>query len=118
SRDISGLGDVATEARIIAEAAGRATIKYEDVDQAIKQHLIPSDTGFATRMNQPLKGTRKRALRTLESPVQSPYEAPQARSVTAPPVTARRQLADMESEEFAGEHREIKPRMARELVPA
>jgi hypothetical protein len=118
SRDISGLGDVATEVKQMAEQAGRTMIIFEDVERAINEYLLPSDAGFATRMNQPLKGTRKRALRTLESPVQSPYEAPQARSVTAPPVTARRQLADMESEEFAGEHREIKPRIARELVPA
>jgi hypothetical protein len=62
SRDISGLGDVATEARIIAEADGRDTITFEDVERAINDYLMPSDSTFAERMAAPLKGSGKRRV--------------------------------------------------------
>ncbi len=65
SRDISGLGDVATEARILAEADGRATVTFEDVERAINEHLMPSDSTFAERMAAPLKGKAKR--RTVDA---------------------------------------------------
>lgn len=60
SRDISGLGDVALEARLIAEADGRDTITFEDVERAINDYLMPSDSTFAERMATPLKGSGKR----------------------------------------------------------
>ena len=62
SRDISGLGDVATEARILAEADGRDTVTFEDVERAINEHLMPSDSNFAERMAAPLKGKGKRRV--------------------------------------------------------
>ena len=62
SRDISGLGDVATEARILAEADGRDSVTFEDVERAINDHLMPSDTTFAERMAAPIKGKGKRRL--------------------------------------------------------
>lgn len=50
SRDVSGLGDVATEAGLLAENAGRQVVSFEDVDRAITEYLVPSDTAFASRM--------------------------------------------------------------------
>jgi hypothetical protein len=113
SRDISGLGDVATEARLLAEQAGRTTIIFEDVERAINEYLLPSDTGFAARMIQPLKGSRKRALRILESPLQARSEA------AATPLPCGSQgAAAKESGNFLVRHREILPRATRQLVTA
>jgi hypothetical protein len=113
SRDISGLGDVATEARLLAEQAGRTTIIFEDVERAINEYLLPSDTGFAARMIQPLKGSRKRALRILESPLQARSEA------AATPLPCGSQgAAAKESENFLVRHREILPRATRQLMTA
>lgn len=64
SRDVSGLGDVATEAGLIAEESGRREITFEDVERAINEVLCPSDTAFASRLAK-LKskdnGKRRRA---------------------------------------------------------
>lgn len=79
SRDISGLGDVATEARILAEADGRDTVTFEDVERAINEYLMPSDTTFAERMAAPLKGKGKR--RTVEP---GPAESETRRELSAP----------------------------------
>jgi hypothetical protein len=62
SRDASGLGDVAKEARFLAKADGRETITFEDVERAIREHLGPSDAAFAERMAAPLKGSGKRRV--------------------------------------------------------
>jgi hypothetical protein len=75
SRDISGLGDVAIEARLIAEQAGRATITFEDVERAINDHLMPSDTAFASRMAAPVKRARKPPANPLNDPL-TPHSRP------------------------------------------
>ena len=67
SRDISGLGDVATEARLLAQEAGRDTIAFEDVERAINDYLVPSDTAFAGRMAAPLRRARKRIAAPLQA---------------------------------------------------
>jgi hypothetical protein len=74
SRDISGLGDVATEARLLAEESGRETITFEDVERAINDHLLPSDTAFAGRMAAPEKRPRKRFAAPLKAPLTPPSE--------------------------------------------
>jgi hypothetical protein len=60
SRDISGLGDVAVEARILAEEAGRSEITFDDVQTAIDDHLTPSDEAFAAAMAAPTPTRRRR----------------------------------------------------------
>ncbi|TAK98573.1 MAG: hypothetical protein EPO07_11810 [Verrucomicrobia bacterium] len=75
SRDISGLGDVATEARLLAEESGRETITFEDVERAINEHLLPSDTCFASRMAAPEKRARRRLAAPLKAPLTPPSES-------------------------------------------
>lgn len=75
SRDISGLGDVATEARILAEAYGRDKVTFEDVERAINEHLLPSDSSFAARMAGARHRTPKKRLVTQDGP-QSAVEPP------------------------------------------
>lgn len=79
SRDVSGLGDVATEARILAEADGRDTVTFEDVDRAINEHLQPSDENFAVRMAAPLRGKGKSFKTESATP-----EADASREISAP----------------------------------
>lgn len=64
--DISGLADVAEEAKLLAKAAGRETICYEDIDRAITENLQPSDTAFAKRLNQMKPARRRRDRGNLE----------------------------------------------------
>jgi hypothetical protein len=89
SRDVSGLGDVATEARLLAENGGRSAVTFQDVDRAINEYLAPSDSAFADRMVQ---SARKRASRRV-------------------PVTAipQRQIEEPEKSTFASNGREIAP---------
>lgn len=58
-RDISGLGDVALEARFNAERAGRETVTFEDIETAVRE-LIQSDEAFSSRMAKPVKRSRNR----------------------------------------------------------
>lgn len=71
SRDISGLGDVATEARLLAEKAGRDSVTFEDVDRAIDDYLMPSDTAFASRMAQ-VPARKRSGPRAAGQPFQQP----------------------------------------------
>ena len=74
SRDISGLGDVAIEAKLMAEDAGRTTITFEDVARAINDHLMPSDNSFAERMSAPEKPRRNHAVSRLKPTLMRPPE--------------------------------------------
>lgn len=75
SRDVSGLGDLATEALLIAEQAGRSTVIFEDLDQAINGYLIPSDTAFASAMNSAAaKPPRKRGGNAVALPLQCDFK--------------------------------------------
>ena len=71
SRDISGLGDVATQARLLAEKAGRDYVTFEDVDRAIKDYVMPSDTAFASRM-APVPARKRSGQRATGQPFQQP----------------------------------------------
>lgn len=61
SRDISGLGDIALEARLIAQDDGRENITYEDVETAMNEHLMPSDEAFSTGMIKAAQKIGKRS---------------------------------------------------------
>jgi hypothetical protein len=83
SRDVSGLGDVAKEARLFAQAAGRTTIAYEDVEHAINDYLIPSDTAFASGMaaaEKAMKPSRKRPETSMQGDLRDAEEPPAAPS--------------------------------------
>lgn len=99
-RDLSAVGDVATEARIVAEADGRAEITYADVERAIKENLWPGDAAFARRLAQPESGRRRKAALPMQDPGDTaatepprapdlaPLEPP-GRNVTPAPVAIR-----------------------------
>jgi DNA transposition AAA+ family ATPase len=115
SRDISGLGDVAMEAKLLAVAAGRQTITFEDIARAVNEHLIPSDTGFAERMAEP----DKRGRRALQPAVKAPLTgglAPRAATPLQPP---KRLVSGVGCDDFSGSGRRscsVEP--GRALVPA
>jgi hypothetical protein len=119
SRDISGLGDVATEARLIAEEAGRAKITFEDVERAINDYLMPSDAAFATRMAEPARRPRKRfsaplkaALTPLSRPVLDDDDGEESASQEVENFSRHR------SGQVTDSSRAIAPRARRELVAA
>jgi len=74
SRDVSGLGDVATEAALLAENAGHDVVTFEDVDRAITEHLVPSDTAFASRMAP--TPARRRSGQRATAPASSADRSP------------------------------------------
>lgn len=47
--DVSGLGDIGEEAKLVAQRAGREKVQFEDIDCAINE-LAPSDAAFASRL--------------------------------------------------------------------
>jgi hypothetical protein len=56
-RDISGLGDIAEESRLLASAAGRQHPTASDVQRAIDE-LLKSDKAFAVRLHVDRQGRR------------------------------------------------------------
>jgi len=116
SRDISGLGDVATEAKLLAEQSGRQTATFEDVERAINEHLVPSDTGFAERMAEPEKRGRRRAV---QAAVNEPLTASSSARLGSSSERCDRAVARDVTQDFSGGHpREDSLRIGRELVPA
>ena len=88
SRDVSGLGDVATEARLLAENAGRDVVTFDDVKRATDD-LLSSDTAFASRMVPAAK--RKRAG---QRPADQPFQEQPIQEPAPPILTAgRREIA-------------------------
>lgn len=114
SRDISGLGDVAMEARLNAERAGREAVTFEDIEAAVNE-LIQSDTAFASRMAVPAKRSRKGHASPLKAPLtplSEPDQTGESDEAAGDNFIARRlpvrpALADV-----------LPPRAERELVPA
>ncbi len=89
SRDVSGLGDVATEARLLAENDGRAGVTFEDVDRAITEHLVPSDTAFAARMVT-APGRKRYSQRAVAQPLEEqPIQEPSSATL----IAGRREVA-------------------------
>lgn len=95
---MSGLGDVAEEARLLAQADGRETITFEDVERAIKEQLLPSDAAFEERLNSPAKNTRRQSRSAASAPLQAPCSL-----TAAPPSPADdcgESTPEMASEKF------------------
>jgi hypothetical protein len=70
-RDVSGLGDVAEEARLLAQSDGRQVITFEDVERAIKEQLLPSDESFERALNASSKGVRQQLRSSVPAPMQA-----------------------------------------------
>lgn len=47
-RDVSGLGDLALDARLVAEDAGRSDVIFADLDRAISAYRVPADAAMTT----------------------------------------------------------------------
>lgn len=71
-RDLSALGDVALEAKLLAEADGRTEITFADVERAINEQLIPSDKVFAVTLDRPARNSRQRRGTLAAQPLQDP----------------------------------------------
>jgi len=95
-RDLSAVGDVAEEARLLAEEAGAATVTFEHIETAINDHLIPSDTAFAERL---------RSAHALAGKTQA-----------EPPLRVEEHAPDSAVDRISAGHRA--PRIGRALVPA
>ena len=95
-RDVSGLGDVAEEARLLALEEGRQAITFEDVERAIKEQLLPSDATFEKALNPPAKNTRRQSRSAVSESLQAP------RNTTAAPLAseADNDEAPADSEDF------------------
>ena len=116
SRDVSGLGDVALEARLLAEQSGRQTATFEDVDRAINEHLVPSDTGFAERMAEPEKREKRR---TAQASVKEPLTGSSGTRPRSLVERCNRAVAGVVTQDFSGgQSRGDSLRVERELVPA
>jgi hypothetical protein len=104
SRDVSGLGDVATEARLLAEQVHRRAITFEDVERAINEHLVPSDTCFAERMAAPEPA--KRGLRHMpQAAIKEPLTADCGARLATLAKGRERAVPDTTLEDFPGERR-------------
>jgi hypothetical protein len=80
-RDLSAVGDIVQEAKLMAEKQGARRVSFEHVKRAMYEDLIPSDVPFAEmekRLQQPMR--RGKALRDVPAlspePDQEPAETP------------------------------------------
>jgi hypothetical protein len=118
SRDVSGLGDVALEARLLAEQSGRRSITFEDVERAINEHLLPSDTCFAERMAAPEPA--KRGRRCLpQAAIKEPLTASCSGGLGSSAEDDEQIVPSAASQGFSGGHRRADSlRIERDLVRA
>jgi len=120
SRDLSGVGDVAREARLLANREGSKKVLFQHVKRAIHEVLIPSDTPWA-EMERRLESKGKgrptgRGARALE--VRRGLVADQA---DAEPKPSRSDLAGAGAvRQDSGRHVQPSEKVdiSRELVPS
>jgi hypothetical protein len=83
-RDLSAVGDVVREARLIADQDGARKVTFEHVNRAVREVLVPGDTPWA-EMEQRLrhgKGAPLRGRKGMPEAPASDLEASQAQPET------------------------------------
>jgi hypothetical protein len=116
-RDLSAVGDVAREAKLLAEEAGASSVTFEHVRRAIHEVLIVSDVPWAEmekRLQQRQLGRKRGAV-----PLQGRFMGPAGQADEAGDAAAARpDFAGIKPAELTDRNRLSPSRIARELVPA
>ncbi|MGD0261480.1 MAG: ATP-binding protein [Verrucomicrobiota bacterium] len=76
-RDLSAVGDVVQEAKLVAEKEGASSVAFEHVKRAIYEELIPSDVPFA-EMEKRLQQRKLKHKVARDAPSIVPAAAPEA----------------------------------------
>ena len=87
-RDLSAVGDVAREAKLLAEQEGAAKVTYEHVNRAIHEVLLVSDLPWA-EMEKRLRQQRPGCKSTPQAPLASPEAAQEPAETHEREITPR-----------------------------
>ena len=100
-RDLSALGDVATELREALGHSDFSKVTFKLVGQVIRENLFPSDTAFASEMEQARQRIRKGRKQSLPAlPVEfDPTESDDADLETTPDTGHSRRPGDIQPNE-------------------